>query len=482
MIENNSENARGLDGRQADGKPVTTIMKRTRERFVDGKKVLLRQRDAIMPTDLSQRPQWFFVNTRTWVDALAKLDTWTPAGRRFRSRETCGEDWLPATEEGAARNRAAIEWYNVSFPQSEVAEHKICGRKSRNASVKYDDDKLKILREYLELHRTIEPICSLWSAGVARSDKYESGPSPEKLEAIWSDPAVQYEMRMVSTVGFAPPLSQCGYATPHFSREMKIPVNGKTNEARNVKKTWPNQISYWGVSESDGARCENAVRARLGRRVIKQEAVDAKVAKLCKPKIVSFEERSKKWTLCYLNGIVFAPYRGERNGKTIYRGEMLSIDGNDVDDRIRKPKDLECPGSKDRYWSATDGTKFGKDSLDDLKFYANDRHLNPQHYDEKEYGDIPDYDSEPEGGVTPFDVLAQKQMLAAFNRMLSPEEQATAGMLMGLNDNAAQNKAEIGRALADDRKLSDKTFERLGGKALDDLVGKLHSISQTLAA
>jgi hypothetical protein len=392
------------------------------------------------------------------------LGRFNPTGHWIPKKlpQAANDDTALSTEE----YRAVLNLYRVNFPQSDVAEHEIFGRNSRNASARYGDAQLKTLREYMEIHRTIEPNRSLWSAGVARSDKYEDGQSPERLEEIWSDPSITYEIRTVSTVGFAPRLSECGYATPHFSREMKIPTSGP--------------VTYWGVSASDSQWCEKAVRTRLGKRVVKQETIDAKVAALCTPKILSCEDRGMKVILS-LNGIEFAPERSERNGRTTYRGQMLKINGNDIDDRIRKPEDLECPGSDERFWNATDGVKFGKKSIDDLKFYANDPDLNPS--EELEYGEEPDFDTEPAGdGVTPFDVLAQKQTLAAVDRMMLPDELTVAGTLMGINVKAAQHETDIGRALAGPRRLAEKTLERRGGKAVDALVEKIHSVMQRLAA
>lgn len=100
---------------------------------------------------------------------------------------------------------------------------------------------------------------------------------------------------------------------------------------------------------------------------------------------------------------------------------MLTLNDNDVDDRIREPKESDSPGSDKMFWVGTDGVEYGKKSID-LKFYANDPELNQKHEDQMDYTDFADldHDFEPAGDVTAFDVLAQKQMLDAIDARLSP--------------------------------------------------------------
>ena len=97
-----------------------------------------------------------------------------------------------------------------------------------------------------------------------------------------------------------------------------------------------------------------------------------------------------------------------------------------------------------------------------------------------DYADFADLDEdfEPAGDVTPFDVLAQKQMLNAVNAMLSPKS-ITA--FAAMNDNA-QSFEGIGRTLAGSEELSDKTLERRGNRAVDNAIEDIHRVYQELAA
>ena len=201
--EEESDQYTVLDGVVESDKPSTLIIDGVE--FLDGKR-RVKSKPKCNPAISSGH--WYSVanpivqttnkpNSRrlglSWQQVLSWL---SKVGLRLQD-ERYGKKiiWHDATEpvHETSFYRAKLDDYRVEFPQSEIAEHEIFGRKSRNASAKFGDAKLASLRAYMDLHRTIEPNRSLWNAGVARSDKQEHGPTPEKMEEIWSDPSIKYE-------------------------------------------------------------------------------------------------------------------------------------------------------------------------------------------------------------------------------------------------------------------------------------------------
>ena len=228
------------------------------------------------------------------------------------------------------------------------------------------------------------------------------------------------------------------------------------------------------VAEDVARNTETDSAGELGKN-----RIAAKAAALGMPTEISYDERGSRWSLVNINGLEFATSRGKRDGEIVYMGQMLTLNDNDVDDRIREPKKLDSPGSDERFWVGTDG-EHGERSSDDLKFYANDPNLNQKHEDQMDYTDFADqdYDFEPAGDVTPFDVLSQKQTLCLVNARLLPKSIAT---FAALNDNA-QRSSDIGRALSGSEELSGKTLERRGERAIADTIEDIHKVLQQLAA
>jgi hypothetical protein len=127
---------------------------------------------------------------------------WTPRSQ-FRERLPL---WLPSffalpkvsdATETAAINRAKIALYDAEFPKSKFPEHKVFGRASRNGSPQYDEETLKSLGEYINLHGSTEPLQSNFMIGQ-RSQEMEMRPSPEEMADVWNVSSIKYEVRTIT--------------------------------------------------------------------------------------------------------------------------------------------------------------------------------------------------------------------------------------------------------------------------------------------
>jgi hypothetical protein len=284
----------------------------------------------------------------------ARFMTWTPRGP-FRERFPVR--LLPEVSDEtktAAINRAKIAVYDAEFPQSTVPEHKIFGRASRNGSPQYGDETLKSLGEYIDLHGSTEPLQSNFMIGQ-RSQEMEMRPSPEEMAEVWNDSSIKYEIRTISA---APPLSQCGFATPFYT-VMKIPVSG-------VVKYW---VKVKGVSE-------DKLRSRRGNEGENQEKIDSEVKELATFERVSFKNRGSRWALCSIGGMRFAPLRHtDKNGRIVYIGQLMRNGAYDAQDKLVQPQALECPGSDKKFWAplvprdqSNKALPYNVDSEDEMKF------------------------------------------------------------------------------------------------------------------
>jgi hypothetical protein len=273
---------------------------------------------------------------------------------------------------------------------------------------------------------------------------------------VWNDSSIKYEVRTISA---APPLSQCGYATPFYS-EMKIPVSG--------------DVEYW-VTASKRNGSEDKLQRRLGNKGANQEKIDSEVKELAHLAIVSFQNRGKSWAIYSFGGMKFAPCRYTKNGRTVYRGELTDNGPYAAQDKLVQPQELECPGSDNKFWAPLFPRKLSDkvlpddvESEDELQFgYCYDPRSEPRKKD-----------NEPSDGINPYALLERKQMRDAYEGLLAPQSLRVSDALLGL----AKNRKEIGRALSDDQTLDEKTYERRGKLALDETLTDIRKARQILAA
>jgi hypothetical protein len=358
----------------------------------------------------------------------------------------------------AAINRAKIAVYDAEFPQSSFPEHKIFGRSSRNGSPQYDHETLKSLGEYIDLYGSTEPLQSNFMIGQ-RSQEMEMRPSPEEMAEVWNDSGIKYEIRTISA---APPLSQCGYATPFYS-EMKIPVSG--------------DVKYWVKAKRVS---EDKLRRRLGNEGEGQEKIDSVVKELATFERVSFKNRGRLWALSSIGGMQFAPLRhADKNGRIVYIGQLMRNGAYDAQDKLVKPQALECPGSDKKFWAplvpreqSKKALPYNVDSEDEMKFgycfgYRSDtRGKDDEPSDINPYDDLPDV------------ILEKNQQREADKKLLPPQSLRVLDALLGL----AKNRKEIGRAISEDQTQDDKTYERRGKLALDEALDDIRKVRQGLAA
>ena len=118
---------------------------------------------------------------------------------------------------------------------------------------------------------------------------------------------------------------------------MKIPTTGPLLYFGAPAKT---SQEYEKTIRSGG--CSEEYRKRFGRRLGKNR-IAAKAAKMGVPTEISYEQRGSRWTLTNINGLEFALCRGKRDGEIVYMGQMLTLNDNDIDNRIRGPKKLRNP-------------------------------------------------------------------------------------------------------------------------------------------
>jgi hypothetical protein len=356
----------------------------------------------------------------------------------------------------AAFNRAKITVYDAEFPQSKFPEHKIFGRSSRNGSPQYDAETRKALAEYIDLHGSVEPLQSFFMVGQ-RAQEMEMRPSPEEMAVVWNDPRIEYEVRTISS---APALSKCGYATPFYSL-MKTPVSG--------------EVRYW-VTASKRNMSDNKLRRHLGNQGVRQENIDSEIKALAILERVSFENRGKRWALCSLGGMVFAPCRYTKSGSLVWRGELTDNGPYAAQDKLAPPQELECPGSDKKFWAplvprelSNEALPYDVDSEDELQFgYCFDSRSQPPPHDEIEQHD----------DINPLAILERTQERDANDKLLAPQSLRVLDALLDL----AKNRKEIGRALSDDQTLGEKTYERNGGLALDETLADIRNVRQILTA
>ncbi len=135
----------------------------------------------------------------------------------------------------------------------------------------------------------------------------------------WNNPSIKYEVRTISS---APPLSQCGYATPFYNL-MKIPVSG--------------EVRYW-VNKKNVS--ENKLRRRLSNQGVSQENIDSEIKALASFERVSFKNRGDSWALCSFGGMKFAPFRHMKNGHVVYIGQLTEDNGSyAAQDKLVQPQE-----------------------------------------------------------------------------------------------------------------------------------------------
>ncbi|MCG2630955.1 hypothetical protein L6654_30435 [Bradyrhizobium sp. WYCCWR 13023] len=106
----------------------------------------------------------------------------------------------------------------------------ILSRPSRNVAERFDDVVLAALRSYLNLFESTDPLQSdagrIADAKVAAPEAgLGDALSPDTLVALAED-GVEFETRLIG----APELGKCGYCSPHFVRELKIPKEVQTSK------------------------------------------------------------------------------------------------------------------------------------------------------------------------------------------------------------------------------------------------------------
>jgi hypothetical protein len=454
----------------------------------------------------------------------SRLDTKVPAG-------------LGDTAEEASRNRAKIERYNARRPEKAYPEHTMYPRDSRNASPtrKKDAAELNAFWDYRALNESAEPLQSNYLQadndnfgydpesveGDAKQPlrsaeaEWEMRPSPEEMAARYSVPTVKYETRMVHTSDY-PRLIEPGYCLTCGKTEMKIPVSG--------------DVECVGFHKGRLREYEHAARMSLAGLTIRktQKQINIYVDRILKPERLNISDvaMSRKWTLFRIGDLYFAPYRT----KTFSRGEVVKY-GSDggmfpAKDEYGTPYGPKSKGSVADAWKPLH-PRTSKSSVEMLspaalaKQWANKNKPLPcplptddelevlrlmlqangkPANDNKHYDGLPhDVESADElqfgyafgtkypemSDPEPFDdVVLRKDFLAVLNARLSPEALRVANMTVqtDLTESLAQNRADVGAALADRKNASERTLMRNGDKALASGAKEIGAVLQDLAA
>jgi hypothetical protein len=254
--------------------------------------------------------------------------------------------------------------------------------------------------------------------------------------------------------------------TSPLIREMIVPVRG--------------DIECIGFRKDQILEYESAARNSLAGLGIRQtrKQINKYVDRITKPELINISdvEQDRKWTLYRLGDLRFAPYRTTRH----YRGQLTHYRVNDrwflAKDQYGTPYGPKSKGSDPKNWkplyprtgNVADGLSYTIESADELQFgYA--------------FGKTYSHGNDDE----PLDEVVERgQTLATINARLSSQAHQVAGMLVNTEDTdtLAQNYADIGRALAARKSVSERTLIRQGKVAVEETAKEIDAAYQTLAA
>jgi hypothetical protein len=417
--------------------------------------------------------------------------------------------------------RAIFDAWSEAHPET---DSEILPRAPRNVSARYTDEELKALRWWLDLTRPREPLQSdferVASALHGKRERKFDLETPEALVKLCED-GVDFDTRMVRVLRDGVPQT----------RALKVPRDGDNVErqaikqdnvesilknsgkvikagtgsqllralqfARNVPKVKPDTIGKMRESWPDITMDEALERKRTQKAAnilaFVTHGMKLPVSGVGLLRFADNEERTKNGRRCRLGTLIERGKRG-KDGK-IYWYELR--------DEFSDPRGY---GTVSTTWDEEETRKRGwKKSPNQagvlsgaLSFGNNHNHgatLQPANNGSMANNGITaleddSLDDQPQTHHgrdklqdSPEDLLEHKETMGEARALLSTQDRRVLDMLRGdFGEVIAANDTDVGRALAGNRRLSDKSLERRGRRAVDDTIEELLKIYQKLAA